>query len=69
MPKVDTRQWVVTVPCEDCPEGKHVRWAAAGWVPWSNKGSALRHLADLAAHGISTTGMEVVEAPSSPALY
>lgn len=61
MPKVDTRQWVVTVPCEDCPEGKHVRWAAAGWVPWSSRKAAERHLEDLKAHGYSVDGWAVEE--------
>jgi hypothetical protein len=58
--KPETR-WVLRVPCEDCPEGYHHRYAADPWVPWSSRKAVERHLEDLKAHGHNTEGWQVEE--------
>ena len=53
--------WVVTVPCTTCFAGRHATWAAAGWVPWSSKKAAERHIKEMAEAGYETDGWQVEE--------
>ena len=62
MAKTDvSKRYLIKVPCENCPEGHHFRYAAAGWVPWSSEKAARRHLTELGEYGYDTNGFEVVE--------
>lgn len=55
------KRYLIKVPCENCPEGHHFRYAASGWVPWSSERAARRHIDELTEYGYDTNGFEVVE--------